>query len=219
LVRRWGTSPGRLTAPPPRTSTTRNTTPPRWQGEELREKQDFLQELLSIAEIQQEVMEPAGEASRSRCNHANLAMVPSWHQGHQTSSTNQGQADHSRSYHTSDKGSDITAARIQVTAASNPMNQLPSPASHEIRLGLTPSSQHKVTSHHGALRLPQPAIRHKALSRHAPMSARGWANALSSRRTMPTTALTNWQSPSSSRKNFLPARSALAHSSATCPSG
>jgi hypothetical protein len=31
-------------------------------------------------------------------------MVPSWYQGHQTSSTNQGQDDHSRSYHTSDKG-------------------------------------------------------------------------------------------------------------------
>jgi hypothetical protein len=38
------------------------------QGEELREKQARLQELLNTADLQQQAMEPDGEASGTRCD-------------------------------------------------------------------------------------------------------------------------------------------------------
>jgi hypothetical protein len=102
-------------------------------------------------------MESDGEASGSRRNHANLAVVPRRHQAQQALSPNQGRCEHNRrSYHTPGKGGG---------------HRPPSRASHTILLGLTPSSRHETTPRQGALQLPQPAIKRGALSRHALMSA------------------------------------------------
>jgi hypothetical protein len=66
-------------------------------GEELREKQARLQELLITADQQQEAMKPAEEASDSRSDPDPLAVGQDKSHAHQASSPNQGQAEHSRS--------------------------------------------------------------------------------------------------------------------------
>jgi hypothetical protein len=67
------------------------------QGEELREKQARLQELLNIADLQQQAMEPDGEASGTRRNHCLVVARQNKPQAQQASSPKQGRAEHSRS--------------------------------------------------------------------------------------------------------------------------
>jgi hypothetical protein len=67
------------------------------QGEDLREKQARLQELLDAADLQQQAMEPNGEAIGTR--HENRIVMASQNksQAQQASSPNHGQAEHNRS--------------------------------------------------------------------------------------------------------------------------
>jgi hypothetical protein len=65
------------------------------QGEELREKQAWLQELLNTADLQQQAMEPDGEASGTRCNNCLIVAGRNKSQAQQASSPNQGRAEHS----------------------------------------------------------------------------------------------------------------------------
>jgi hypothetical protein len=67
------------------------------QGEELREKQARLQELLNVGDLQQQAMEPDGEASGTRCNNCLVVAGRNKSQAQQASSPNQGRAEHSRS--------------------------------------------------------------------------------------------------------------------------
>jgi hypothetical protein len=66
------------------------------QGEDLREKQARIQELLDAADLQQQAMEPRGEASETR--YENLIVVAGQNKSQgQASSPNHGPAEHSRS--------------------------------------------------------------------------------------------------------------------------
>jgi hypothetical protein len=66
------------------------------QGEDLREKQARLQELLNAADLQQQAMEPHGEASGTR--HDNYIIVARQNKSQaQASSPNHGPAEHSQS--------------------------------------------------------------------------------------------------------------------------
>jgi hypothetical protein len=67
------------------------------QGEDLREKQARLQELLDAADLQQQAMEPDGEASGTRRNNYIVIAGHDKSQAQQASSPNQGQVEHSRS--------------------------------------------------------------------------------------------------------------------------
>jgi hypothetical protein len=72
------------------------------QGEDLREKQARLQELLDAADLQQQAMEPHGEASGTR--HDNRIIVAGQNKSQaQASSPNHGPAEHSRSNRASGK--------------------------------------------------------------------------------------------------------------------
>jgi hypothetical protein len=67
----------------------------RLQGEDLREKQAWLQELLDAADLQQQAMEPHGEASGTR--HDNRIIIASQNKSQaQASSPNHGPMEHSR---------------------------------------------------------------------------------------------------------------------------
>jgi hypothetical protein len=66
------------------------------QGEDLREKQARIQELLDAADLQQQAMEPYGEASGTRHNNRIAVAGQNKSQG-QASSPNHGPAEHSRS--------------------------------------------------------------------------------------------------------------------------
>jgi hypothetical protein len=66
------------------------------QGEDLREKQARIQELLDAADLQQQAMEPRGEASGTRGE--NRIVVAGQNKSHgEASSPNHGPAEHSRS--------------------------------------------------------------------------------------------------------------------------
>jgi hypothetical protein len=66
------------------------------QGEDLREKQARIQELLDAADLQQQAMDPRGEASGTRCE--NRIVVAGQNKSHgEASSPNHGPAEHSRS--------------------------------------------------------------------------------------------------------------------------
>jgi hypothetical protein len=66
------------------------------QGEDLREKQARIQELLDVADLQQQAMEPRGEASGTRGE--NRIVVAGQNKSHgEASSPNHGPAEHSRS--------------------------------------------------------------------------------------------------------------------------
>jgi hypothetical protein len=67
------------------------------QGEELREKQARLQELLNTADLQQQAMEPDGEASGTRRDNCLVVVGENKRQAQQASLPNQGRAEHSRS--------------------------------------------------------------------------------------------------------------------------
>jgi hypothetical protein len=64
------------------------------QGDDLREKQARLQELLDAADLQQQAMELGGEASGARHNNCITAVGQDKSQAHQASSPNQGPAEH-----------------------------------------------------------------------------------------------------------------------------
>jgi hypothetical protein len=66
------------------------------QGEDLREKQARIQELLDAADLQQQAMEPRGEASGTRHDNRIVVAGQNKSQG-QASSPNHGSAEHSRS--------------------------------------------------------------------------------------------------------------------------
>jgi hypothetical protein len=66
------------------------------QGEDLREKQARIQELLDAADLQQQAMEPRGEASGTRYENRIVVASQNKSQG-QASSPNHGPAEHSRS--------------------------------------------------------------------------------------------------------------------------
>jgi hypothetical protein len=66
------------------------------QGEDLREKQAQLQELLDAADLQQQAMEPHGEASGTQHDNRIVIAGQNKSQG-QASSPNHGPAEHSRS--------------------------------------------------------------------------------------------------------------------------
>jgi hypothetical protein len=66
------------------------------QVEDLREKQARIQELLDTADLQQQAMEPRGEASRTRYKNRIVVAGQNKSQG-QASSPNHGPAEHSRS--------------------------------------------------------------------------------------------------------------------------
>jgi hypothetical protein len=66
------------------------------QGEDLREKQAQIQELLDATDLQQQAMDPRREASSTRCE--NRIVVAGQNKSHrETSSPNHGPAEHSRS--------------------------------------------------------------------------------------------------------------------------
>jgi hypothetical protein len=81
------------------------------QGEELREKQAQLQELLNTTNLQQQAMEPNGEASSMRHDHCLVVTGQNKPQAQQASSPNQGRAEHSQS----NFGLDILGASIHLT--------------------------------------------------------------------------------------------------------
>jgi hypothetical protein len=66
------------------------------QGEDLQEKQARIQELLNAADLQQQAMEPRGEASGIRYENRIVVAGQNKSQG-QASSPNHGPAEHSRS--------------------------------------------------------------------------------------------------------------------------
>jgi hypothetical protein len=66
------------------------------QGEDLREKQARLWELLDAADLQQQAMEPHGETSSVRPDNRIVVAGPNRSQA-QASSPNHGSAEHSRS--------------------------------------------------------------------------------------------------------------------------
>jgi hypothetical protein len=66
------------------------------QGEDLREKQARIQELLDAADLQQQAMEPRGEASGTRHDNCIVVAGQNKSQG-QASSPNLGPAEHNRS--------------------------------------------------------------------------------------------------------------------------
>jgi hypothetical protein len=66
------------------------------QGEDLQEKQARIQELLDAANLQQQAMEPRGEASGTRHDNHIILASQNKSQG-QASSPNHGPAEHSRS--------------------------------------------------------------------------------------------------------------------------
>jgi hypothetical protein len=66
------------------------------QGEDLREKQARIQELLNATDLQQQAMEPHGEASGTRCENCIVMAVQNKSHG-EASSPNHGPAEHSRS--------------------------------------------------------------------------------------------------------------------------
>jgi hypothetical protein len=66
------------------------------QGEDLREKQARIQELLNAADLQQQAMEPRGEASGTRYENRIIVAGQNKSQG-QASSPNRGPEEHSRS--------------------------------------------------------------------------------------------------------------------------
>jgi hypothetical protein len=66
------------------------------QGEDLREKQARIQELLDAADLQQQAMEPHGEASGTRHNNCIIVAGQIKSQG-EASSPNHGPVEHSRS--------------------------------------------------------------------------------------------------------------------------
>jgi hypothetical protein len=66
------------------------------QGEDLREKQAQIQELLDAADLQQQAMEPHGEASGTRHDNRIVVAGQNKSQG-QASSPNHGPAEHSQS--------------------------------------------------------------------------------------------------------------------------
>jgi hypothetical protein len=66
------------------------------QGEELREKQARIQQLLDAADLQQQAMEPRGEVSGTQHDNRIIAAGQNKSQG-QASSPNHGLAEHSRS--------------------------------------------------------------------------------------------------------------------------
>jgi hypothetical protein len=68
----------------------------RLQGEDLREKQARIQELLDAADLQQQAMEPHGEASGTRHDNRIIMAGQNKSQG-QALSPNHGPAEHSRS--------------------------------------------------------------------------------------------------------------------------
>jgi hypothetical protein len=68
----------------------------RLQGEDLQEKQARIQELLDAADLQQQAMEPHGEASSTRHDNRIIVAGQNKSQG-QASSPNHGPAEHSRS--------------------------------------------------------------------------------------------------------------------------
>jgi hypothetical protein len=68
----------------------------RLQGEDLRDKQAQLQELLDTADLQQQVMEPHGEASGTRDDNRIVVAGQNKPQA-QASSPNHGPVDHNRS--------------------------------------------------------------------------------------------------------------------------
>jgi hypothetical protein len=66
------------------------------QGEDLREKQAWIQELLDAADLQQQAMDPRGEASSTRCE--NRIVVAGQNKSHgEALSPNHGPAEHNRS--------------------------------------------------------------------------------------------------------------------------
>jgi hypothetical protein len=66
------------------------------QGEDLREKQAQIQELLDATDLQQQVMDPRGEASGTQCENRIVVAGPNKSHG-EASSPNHGPAEHSRS--------------------------------------------------------------------------------------------------------------------------
>jgi hypothetical protein len=66
------------------------------QGEDLREKHARIQELLNVADLQQQAMEPCGEASRTRYEKRIIVAGQNKSQG-QASSPNHGPTEHSQS--------------------------------------------------------------------------------------------------------------------------
>jgi hypothetical protein len=75
------------------------------QGDDLREKQARLQELLDAADLQHQAMEPDKEASGTRRNNCIIVAGRDKSQAQQASSPNQGQAEHSQSNRAPDKSS------------------------------------------------------------------------------------------------------------------
>jgi hypothetical protein len=66
------------------------------QGEDLRERQAQIQELLNATDLQQQAMEPHGEASGTQCE--NCIIMAGQNKSHgEASSPNHGPAEHSRS--------------------------------------------------------------------------------------------------------------------------
>jgi hypothetical protein len=66
------------------------------QGKDLREKQAWIQELLDVADLQQQAMEPCGEASGTRHDNRIIVVGQNKSQG-QALSPNHGPVEHSQS--------------------------------------------------------------------------------------------------------------------------
>jgi hypothetical protein len=99
------------------------------QGEDLREKQARIQELLDAADLQQQAMEPRGEASGTRGE--NHIVVASQNKSHgKASSPNHGPVEHSRSnrapgksggnHRTQHSGHHNRQPRVPATVTSKP---------------------------------------------------------------------------------------------------
>jgi hypothetical protein len=111
------------------------------QGKDLREKQAWLQELLDAGDLQQQEMEPNGEASGTR--HNNRIVVASQNKSQaQASSPNHGPTEHSRSNRAPSKSVETIAPIILATTAGSPEIRQRLPASRGIPLGQMQRSRH-----------------------------------------------------------------------------
>jgi hypothetical protein len=137
------------------------------QDKELREKQARLQELLNTADLQQQAIEPDGEASSTRCDNCLVVAGQNKPQAQQASSPNKGRVEHSRSnrapsksggnHRTQHSGYHSRQPRDPAVVTSKPCNP-PQPNAAELAWGKAVA--HAVPAPragHGA-QVPQPAL-------------------------------------------------------------
>jgi hypothetical protein len=108
----------------------------RLQGEDLREKQAQIQELLDAADLQQQAMEPCGEASGTQGE--NCIVVAGQNKSHgEASSPNHGPAEHSRSNRAPGRSGGTTIPSTLATTTGSPEIPPRLPESRVTLLGRT----------------------------------------------------------------------------------